>query len=285
MPCRGSGTDCLPSRPMLLHSRQAAAQAPWQRSPCHPSISIRHSVQHLACPARLLSANERQSQSQRRARCESLLGVTAAIAHMSDHDHAEASGWSSLLLTCVLMFLGAYGCGMLPGWLPNQQRLTSSVSGLPAMLASLAQRLIHVQALQLGRFLVVLRRTATPTSVCLHACQAAPIWHALALLLAQRLSPLTCCMVATVALTACLQVGAVGAGLLLGSALCIILPEGFEAAIEVRARCSRDKQQRQQHAQCRTKHHGCICWRHQHADSSRRMGHPAIRFFWGGGRI
>jgi hypothetical protein len=30
-----------------------------------------------------------------------------------------------------------------------------------------------------------------------------------------------------------LQVTAVGAGLLLGSALCIILPEGFEAAIQV----------------------------------------------------
>lgn len=41
---------------------------------------------------------------------------------------AAAAGWPSLLLTCALMFLGAYGCGMLPGWLPNQQRLTASVS-------------------------------------------------------------------------------------------------------------------------------------------------------------
>jgi len=30
-----------------------------------------------------------------------------------------------------------------------------------------------------------------------------------------------------------MQVNAVGAGLLLGSALCIILPEGFQAAVEV----------------------------------------------------
>jgi len=29
------------------------------------------------------------------------------------------------------------------------------------------------------------------------------------------------------------QVNAVGAGLLLGSALCVILPEGFEAAMEL----------------------------------------------------
>jgi hypothetical protein len=35
-------------------------------------------------------------------------------------------------------------------------------------------------------------------------------------------------------LCGCVQVSAVGAGLLLGSALCIILPEGFEAALQVR---------------------------------------------------
>lgn len=77
------------------------------------------------------------------------------MAEMPYAADGDASGsWPSLLLTCALMFLGAYGCGMLPRWLPDQQRFTSTVSS-------------------------------------------------------------------------------VGAGLLLGSALCIILPEGFEAAMEV----------------------------------------------------
>jgi hypothetical protein len=42
-----------------------------------------------------------------------------------------------------------------------------------------------------------------------------------------------------------MQVSAVGAGLLLGSALCIILPEGFEAAMEVRARLQQGQQQQE----------------------------------------
>jgi hypothetical protein len=47
----------------------------------------------------------------------------------------------------------------------------------------------------------------------------------------------------------CLQVSAVGAGLLLGSALCIILPEGFEAAMEVSSSSSSSSSSSEQQQQ------------------------------------
>jgi hypothetical protein len=41
------------------------------------------------------------------------------------------SSLPGLLATCVLMFVGAYGCGMLPSWLPiSEQRLASVSAGL-----------------------------------------------------------------------------------------------------------------------------------------------------------
>lgn len=51
--------------------------------------------------------------------------------HPPAHDEAGGAGLPSLLITCALMFLAAYGCGMLPRWLPSQQRVTSAVSCCP----------------------------------------------------------------------------------------------------------------------------------------------------------
>lgn len=35
---------------------------------------------------------------------------------------------NGLMGTCALMFLGAYGCGMLPSWVPVSEQRMASVS-------------------------------------------------------------------------------------------------------------------------------------------------------------
>jgi hypothetical protein len=41
---------------------------------------------------------------------------------------AHSSSVPGLLATCVVMFVGAYGCGMLPSWLPISEQRLASVS-------------------------------------------------------------------------------------------------------------------------------------------------------------
>jgi hypothetical protein len=53
--------------------------------------------------------------------------AAAAVSVMGDTHDASLPG---LLATCVLMFLGAYGCGMLPSWLPISEQRLASVSML-----------------------------------------------------------------------------------------------------------------------------------------------------------
>lgn len=115
---------------LLSAAHPVAAVPPRQRSQLHPlGTSAFHSPVHHSSRSLLLRKHQLQRiQKQHTATCRALLDPLAAVAHMSAHGHAEVAGWPSLLLTCMLMFLGAYGCGMLPGWLPNQQRLASSVS-------------------------------------------------------------------------------------------------------------------------------------------------------------
>lgn len=63
--------------------------------------------------------------------CRVLTQPLATLMEQHDHHAQETpASWASLLITCGLMFVGAYGCGMLPRWLPNQQRLSTSVSTL-----------------------------------------------------------------------------------------------------------------------------------------------------------
>lgn len=68
------------------------------------------------------------TQIRRRRLLSPAGAVLETVGAMADQHPGEAAGWPSLLMTCGLMFLGAYGCGMLPRWLPNQQRLTSTVT-------------------------------------------------------------------------------------------------------------------------------------------------------------
>lgn len=104
----------------------AAAGVPPGRPCTHP----------LALPPSPWSQSTASSSSGRlrRTRCghRRLLRPAAAVLEsvgaMADHHQGEAAGWPSLLMTCGLMFFGAYGCGMLPRWLPNHERLTTTVS-------------------------------------------------------------------------------------------------------------------------------------------------------------
>jgi hypothetical protein len=108
---------------MLLHSRAAAAVVPRCTTVTAP---------------RPQAAGRIPQTRRQRLHCIAHLSdplVTQLTTHMADtHQHhlqgqaGGGAGWPSLLLTCCLLFLSAYGCGMLPRWLPNQQRITCAVS-------------------------------------------------------------------------------------------------------------------------------------------------------------
>lgn len=85
--------------------------------------------QHTASSSSRGSAGTYNRRRRLLRPAEAVLGPVGAMA---EHHQGEAAGWPSLLMTCGLMFLGAYGCGMLPRWLPNQQRLTATVSAADA---------------------------------------------------------------------------------------------------------------------------------------------------------
>lgn len=128
-------SPCTPQSLMLLSSSRSLSNKPPPPTAA-AAVAQRQQRHHRVTPPRhLLLAPCRQPRPADRLTCKGQLDpLTTTLAHMDLHVHdtagqaAAAAGWPSLLLTCALMFLGAYGCGMLPGWLPNQQRLTASVS-------------------------------------------------------------------------------------------------------------------------------------------------------------
>jgi hypothetical protein len=54
------------------------------------------------------------------------------------------SSLPGLLATCVLMFVGAYSCGMLPSWLPISEQRLASVSASHLLIHGLAEPATHM---------------------------------------------------------------------------------------------------------------------------------------------
>jgi len=103
-------------------------------APGHPRHTIRGvPTTPVPCTSCKQTKSVRGTNSQRRyLTCKVLPQPLATLMeqHADHHAQETPASWASLLITCGLMFVGAYGCGMLPRWLPNQQRLSSSVSTL-----------------------------------------------------------------------------------------------------------------------------------------------------------
>lgn len=88
--------------------------------------SNRRSAHIVDCCSRQHTSDSNRHATLHWPRHRRAAHVTAAALGIMGVPHV--SSLPGLLSTCVLMFVGAYGCGMLPSWLPISEQRLASVS-------------------------------------------------------------------------------------------------------------------------------------------------------------